>query len=382
MKKIRFGIIGCGLMGREFASTVARWCHLIDMDTRPEVVAICSRSLSPAKIDWFTANFPSIEQVTSDYRELLANDRVDAVYAALPHNMHREVYCQTVKAGKHLLGEKPFGMDLEDSLAIQETIEAHPNVHAACASQLIFFPSMQRILTMLEQDRFGRIIEVDAGFLHSSDLDPNKPINWKRIPAVNGEYGPMGDLGSHIAMVPFRAGWDVLDARAICSNIVTERPDAHGQQVPCDTWDNVTLLSTVKDPNHGNCFPWTLKMHRIMPGEMNTFYLNIFGTRASAKFSLRNPKQMQILEYTGQEQAWQTVEPGFVTPYKTITGRAYEFGALDAIMQMVSAFLYELSHGKRLSRVAACPTPQEMHGCHRLFTAALESHRTSRTIPL
>lgn len=382
MKKIRFGIIGCGLMGREFASTVARWCHLADMDVRPEITAICNRSLSPARIDWFTTHFPSIQQVTSDYRELLANDQVDAVYVALPHNKHGEVYGAALKAGKHLLGEKPFGMDLKDSLAIQETIQAHSEVHAACASQLIFFPGMQRILTMLEQDRFGRIIEVDAGFLHSSDLDPRKPINWKRDPEINGQYGPMGDLGSHVAMVPFRAGWDVLDTRAICSNIITERPDAHGHLVPCDLWDNVTLLSTVRDPRHGNCFPWTLKTHRIMPGELNTFYVNIFGTHASAKFSLRNPKQLQILIYTGGEQTWQTVEPGFVTPYKTITGKAYEFGALDAIMQMISAFMYELLHDEPLSHAAACPTPQEMHGCHRLFTAALESHSTSQTITL
>jgi predicted dehydrogenase len=223
---------------------------------------------------------------------------------------------------------------------------------------------------------------MDSGFLHSSDLDPHKPINWKRMPAINGDYGPMGDLGPHVAMIPFRAGWDVLDTRAICSNIIAERPDADGHMVPCDTWDNATLLSTVKDPSHGNLFPWTLRTHRIMPGEMNTFYVNIYGTRASARFSLRNPKQMQILQYTGAGQTWHTLEPGFVTPYTTITGKNFEFGALDAIMQMISAFMYELSHGAPLSPTAACPTPQEMHGCHRLFTAALESHGTGQTIVL
>ena len=41
MKRIRFGIIGCGLMGREFASAAARWGHLPEMDVRPEIVAVC-----------------------------------------------------------------------------------------------------------------------------------------------------------------------------------------------------------------------------------------------------------------------------------------------------------------------------------------------------
>ena len=41
MKRIRFGLIGCGLMGREFASAAARWCHLLKPDARPEIVAAC-----------------------------------------------------------------------------------------------------------------------------------------------------------------------------------------------------------------------------------------------------------------------------------------------------------------------------------------------------
>ncbi len=382
MKQVGFGIIGCGQMGREFASVVARWCHLTDMDVQPEIRAICNRSLTPARISWFTDNFPAIQQVTSDYRELLANDTVDAVYVALPHHLHGPVYCAALQAGKHLLGEKPFGMDLEAIQAIQAQITACPGVHAACASQLVFYPGIQRILHMLEQDRFGQIIEVDAGFLHSSDLDPLKPINWKRRVASNGEYGPLGDLGPHVALVPFRAGWQVLDTRAICSHVFSERPDGHGKRIPCETWDNATLLSRVRDPRHGNTFPWTLRAHRIMPGEMNTWYMSIYGTKASVKFSLRNVKELQILEYTGAEQVWQTVEVGFAPPYKTITGHNFEFGALDAIMQMIAAFMYELSHGKPLSPAATCPTPEEMHKCHLLFTAALESQNRGQTVSL
>jgi len=382
MKHIGFGIIGCGQMGREFASALARWCHLTDMDIRPEIRAICNRSLTPARIKWFADNFPSIQQVTADFQELLANDRIDAVYVALPHHLHGPVYCAAIKAGKHLLGEKPFGMDLAQSQAIRAQIKAHPDVHAACASQLIFYPAIQRILHMLEQDRFGRIIEVDSGFLHSSDLNPLKPINWKRQQAYNGEYGPMGDLGPHVALVPFRAGWQVLNTRAICTRIFTERPDANGTCVPCETWDNATLLSQVKNPKDGQTFPWTLRAHRIMPGEMNTWYMRVYGTKASVKFSLRNVKEMQVLEYAGAEQAWQTVEVGFAPPYQTITGHNFEFGALDAIMQMIAAFMYELSHGRPLSPAATCPTPEEMHKCHCLFTAALASQKQGQTVTL
>lgn len=44
MRIIKFGIIGAGLMGREFASACARWCHLTKMNVRPELVAVCDRN--------------------------------------------------------------------------------------------------------------------------------------------------------------------------------------------------------------------------------------------------------------------------------------------------------------------------------------------------
>ena len=58
----------------------------LEMPARPELVAICDRFDSiPADLArWYTENFPSIHQVTSDYKELLANPEVEAVYCAVP----------------------------------------------------------------------------------------------------------------------------------------------------------------------------------------------------------------------------------------------------------------------------------------------------------
>lgn len=382
MRVLRFGIIGCGMMGREFASAAARWCHLTGAEARPEVIAICNRTLSPGRVGWFTQNFPGISQVTDDYRALAANPELDAVYCAVPHHLHEEMYCAIIRAGKHLLGEKPFGMGLAANDAILKCMREHPAVLVRCASQFIYYPAVQRILRMAEAKAFGRIIEVDSGFLHSSDLDPAKTINWKRMPQYNGDYGVLGDLGTHVAFLPMRLGWKVENTRALCSNIMPERPDADGKPVPCDTWDNVTMLSELSDPATGERFPWTFRAARIMPGERNTWYLSVQGTKASARFSLKNPKRLELLEYTGGEQRWQQIDMGFETPYPTITGGIFEFGATDAFMQMMAAYLYEIVHGAPLSSSAACPTPEEMHSAHELFAAALESHRDQRVIAL
>ena len=380
MRTVRFGVIGCGLMGREFASAAARWCHLLDMDVKPEIVAICdpNTALHP----WYTENLPSVRQATQDYRELLANREVEAVYVAIPHHLHRDVYRAAIEAGKHLMGEKPFGIDQPACEAILDGARRRPEAFIRCSSESPFFPAMQRLCAMIEARRFGPIIEVNTGFLHSSDLDPDKPINWKRMIACNGEYGVMGDLGLHACHVGFRAGWSPRNVRAILSDIVKERPDGKGGRAPCRTWDNAILLCETADPAGGDPFPWTIKTQRIAPGQKNHWYTEILGTRASARWSSVHADILEVMEYDGGEQIWGQIQTGYESAFRTVTAGIFQFGFSDSILQMWAAFLYELHHGKPLRRFAGCVTPDEALLSHRLFTAALESNRTRRVVPL
>ena len=372
MKTIRFGIIGGGLMGKEFTAATARWATLIDPVAKPEAVALASGRAS--SFNWFTTNFPSIKQTTTNWRDLLNNDQIGALYIAVPHDLHEEMYVAAIEAGKHLFGEKPFGIDRRANEAIVAASEKHPNVFVRCSSEFPFYPGAQKICDLIDAGAFGKIIEVQTGFLHSSDLDPNKAINWKRQAKTNGEYGCMGDLGMHVCHVPFRAGWIPQTVRAVLSKIFAQRPDGKGATAPCDTWDNATLLSTTKDST-GNVFPWTLKTFRIAPGERNTWYLEVYGTSASARWSTREPKVLDLLEYKGKDQTWQRIQVGYEPPFKTITGANFEFGFPDCFVQMVAAFTHELTTGKPPKKFAGCVSIKETNLSHRLFTAALKSHR-------
>ena len=379
--EIRFGVIGCGLMGKEFASAAARWCHLDEDLPRPVITAVCDPN--PAAAAWFKDNFPTVKLVTTDHRQLLASNQVDAVYCAVPHDLHADVYIDVIEAGKHLLGEKPFGIDQDANKRIMEAIRQHPGVLVRSSSEFPFAPAMQRLCDMIDNKEFGRIIQVDAGFIHCSDLDPGKPINWKRIIARNGEYGCMGDLGLHVCHVPFRAGWVPRNVRAILSKIVRERPDGKGGTAACETWDNATMFCEAIDPVSGELFPMTLRTQRIAPGETNTWYITILGTRNSARFSSKNINILEIMPYTpGGEQNWQTVDIGHRTAFKSITGGIFEFGFSDSILQMWAAFVDELTNGKTRKTFAGCVRPEETELSHRLFTAALESQRAGTCVQL
>lgn len=374
MKTFRFGVIGCGLMGREFASAAARWMHLTDAKARPEIVAVCDTN--PELMAWFQTHLPSVRQATTDYRELLANPDVDAIYCAVPHVLHAEFYTDILKAGKHLLGEKPFGMDREQNRAIMAVLAEHPELIVRCSSEMPYFPGAQKVIALAASGEMGEILEVEAGFLHSSDIDPNKPINWKRMEHINGAYGCMGDLGMHVLHVPLRLGWRPETLHANLVKRVTERPDGKGNTVPCTTWDNATISSRVRTADQD--FPLILKTWRIAPGESNTWYIRILGMKKSAFFSTKQPRQWQWMDYQGGTQSWNTEDLGYGSVFPAITGKIFEFGFADAIQQMWAAFVDELAGGTANGFPCASPTEAAAH--HAVLTAALQSGLENRVV--
>jgi predicted dehydrogenase len=367
MREVRFGIIGCGLMGREFASAAARWLHLTGMKAKPRIVAVCDTN--PALMGWYTDALGPM-QVTTDYRELLANPEVEAVYCAVPHVLHAEIYPAILAAGKHLLGEKPFGMDLAQNRVISEAIAARPDLLVRCSSEMPFYPGAQKVVEFVRSGAVGAVLEVEACFLHSSDINPDKPINWKRMASVNGEYGCMGDLGMHVLHVPLRLGWRPARVTASLVKRVEMRPDGKGGRAACDTWDNATITCDV--PDAGGDFPMVLKTWRIAPGEANTWSIRVLGMRGSAFFTTKSPRQWSYMRYEpGGAQGWVTEDLGYTPLFGAITGGIFEFGFTDAIQQMWAAFVDELAGGD--AKGFPCATPQEAAAHHAVLTAALQA---------
>jgi len=376
---MRFGVIGCGLMGREFASAAARWMHLTNARARPEIIAVCDRN--PDMMAWFATHVSTLQQQSTDYHELLANDNIDAIYCAVPHVLHEDLYIDILNSGKHLLGEKPFGMDLSQNRKIQKAIDTatakNPDTLVRCSSEMPFFPGAQKVIDLVRTSDMGDIIEAECAFLHSSDLDPNKQINWKRMEDVNGNYGCMGDLGMHVLHAPLRLGWRPKQLSANLVNQVRERPNATGELVPCKTWDNATINTEVE--HNGHYFPMVLKTWRIAPGESNTWSIRVLGMKKSAFFTTKNPRQWQWMDYeSGGPQAWQVQDLGYQSLFPAITGDIFEFGFSDAILQMWAAFVDEVSGGD--ANGFHCATPEEAADHHAVLTAALDAGTTNKVV--
>jgi len=356
-------------MGKEAASSFGRWFTLNDFPVKAQLKAVCD--LNPKVLSWYEA-VPSVELLTADYKEMLARPDIDVVYVALPHNLHEKVYIEVLAAGKDLLGEKPFGIDLESVLRIHEAASVYGRF-VRCSSEVPFLPGPQRVLKEVQSGSLGQIIEIHAGFLHSSDMDPSKPINWKRQTKYCGEIGVMGDLGMHVLHIPLRLGWKPKHLSAQLQKIITERPDGNGKMTTCDTWNNATLNTTVEIDN--NMVPMTLEMKRIAPGETNTWYIEVLGTEGGVKYSTKDTKTLWTFKRE-DEQYWQRTDLGFKgVAFPTSNGGIFEPGFADCFMQMLAAFVAEREGF--LNGRFGCVTPEEAIESHYIFEASLKSFSNS-----
>ena len=368
-RQIGIGVVGGGLMGRESASAFARWRALIDVTVEPKLVGVAD--LNPAALEWFDDGQTFL---TPDYRQLLDRDEVEVVYVAVPHNLHEKIYREVLEAGKDLLAEKPFGIDLAAAAQIASVAES-TKLFVRCSSEFPFLPGAQRAIQLVRSGQLGRLLEVVFGLHHSSDIDPTKIANWKRQSATCGEIGVLGDLGMHVCHVPLRLKWLPTRLYAQLQKGYPERPDGKGGSAACDTWDNALLHTWTTIGGYE--VPMRLEMKRMAPGATNTWFFEVLGIDGGVRFSTAEPKTLWLFE-RAKEQFWKRTELGFSVPFKTITGGIFEVGFSDLIQQMWAAFLMEREGA--LGERFGCATPAEAVQSQCLFAAALQSQKAGDSV--
>lgn len=373
---MKIGIIGGGLMGRETASALARAFALDPVLTdAPELVAVADPH--EPTLDWYR-HVPTVTTRAANHHELLDRTDIDAVYVAVPHHLHEQIYLDVLAAGKDMLAEKPFGIDLASAQRISQAVEKSERF-VRCSSEFPFYPIARSAFELVRSGEIGTPISGRCAFLHSSDLDANKKINWKRQVETCGAIGVMGDLGLHVCHLPFRLGIRPSAVFAQLQSVYSERPDGHGGMAACDTWDNATLMTEASWAPDQN-FPFTFETKRIAPGEMNTWEFELIGTMGGVRISTKHPKTLWRFDLHEGEQRWIQTDVGSQSYFKTITGGIFEFGFSDAILQMWAAFALERAgelHGR-----FGCATPTEAVMSHQLFDAALRSHETRAMVDL
>ena len=122
-KKITLGVIGTGNHSRGIM------LPLIKKQADVGIKALCSATGATAGS---VSKKYSVDYITSDYKEIIADKSINAVYVATRHNMHAEIVIAALKAGKHVLVEKPLAMTLEELDEIKAAAAEQNLICAVC----------------------------------------------------------------------------------------------------------------------------------------------------------------------------------------------------------------------------------------------------------
>lgn len=181
MDAVRWGILP---VSRHFELRVAQPLHALE-----EAKAVAFASRDPAKTARALAR-SGTGKISTSYENLISDPDVEAVYISLPNHLHLEWSIRAMEAGKHVLCEKPFGLD---AAQVQEgaRIAARTGKFLMEAFMYRFHPQWRRVKQIIEAGEIGAVRAVHSFFAFNN----TDPSNIRNIKEAGG--GALYDIGCY-----------------------------------------------------------------------------------------------------------------------------------------------------------------------------------------
>ena len=210
--RVGWGLIGCGDISRKRVAPALRdsaSCELVAVSrARPELAEAFAREFNAPR--WY-----------SDWRELLLDQEIDAVYIATPVHLHAEQTIAAAEAGKHVLCEKPMALNVADCDRMIAACRAH-NVKLGIAYYRHFYPAVRRVKELVNSGELGVPVVVHINAFEWFDPSPSDSRAWLINKSLSGG-GPMFDFGCHRIEVLLDIFGDVKDVKATMGNTFFDR---------------------------------------------------------------------------------------------------------------------------------------------------------------
>ena len=203
MDKIRFAIIGCGRIAQRHAEHINKFGKL---------TAVCD--IKKERADALAAEYNCIAFTSIDDLLKSAND-IDVVSICTPNGLHMEHTIKSLKAGNHVLVEKPMALSVRDCESMIKTAE-DSNRRLFVVKQNRFNPPIQALKKVLDEKRLGRILSVQLNCFWNRNGDYYKDSDWKGSKKFDG--GTLFTQFSHFIDLLYWLLGDVKDVCAFLQN--------------------------------------------------------------------------------------------------------------------------------------------------------------------
>ena len=174
MQTLRFGIVGCGVIGPTHAAAIARL-----PDAQLVAVADSDAELAVKLAQTYDAT------PYADLQDMLDRADLDVVDVCTPSGLHAEQACRVMRSGRHVVVEKPMAITLTDADRMLR-VQRESGVKLAVVSQHRFDPAAQRVHALLEEGAFGRLVLGDAHVAWWRAQSYYDSCDWRGTWALDG----------------------------------------------------------------------------------------------------------------------------------------------------------------------------------------------------
>ncbi len=335
------------------------------------LVAACDASLESARS---TASRYGIAKVSADYHAITQDPEIDAVVIATPNDLHKPISLEALAAGKHVLCEKPLGLDTGECDEMAAATQKAGKVNQV-SFVYRFVPAMRYMKYLLDRGALGEIRHFRAFYLQSV---PEVWLGWRSDRKQAGS-GTLVDIGTHLVDFALYLVGGITSVSSWTKTFLPQRPVwSTDRLVDVDVDDAAGFLAEFACGATG-----VFEASRLVPGrgcgrgEYQSVEIN--GSKGSLIYYLQDPFHLQICPgapYSQDELLTTQVPEGFMkwhdTPRRMVedepnVGFRYDqaYAFTQAICGIQPEHLPDFQDGRR---------------CQAVVDAVLEAGRTRRWV--
>jgi predicted dehydrogenase len=273
VREIGVGMLGYAFMGKAHSNAYRKIAYMTwPPPLLPRLVSISGRDEEAVAE---AARRYGFEGYVTDWREQIADERIELFDNGGPNNLHAEPTIEAARAGKHVFCEKPLGRTAEESYEIWQSAE-QAGVKHLCAFNYRFVPAVRLAREMLEAGELGEVYHFRGRYLQEwGDIDDQV---WRFERAAAGS-GALGDLGAHVIDL---ARYLIGEISSVAGATKTFKADREVD----DAFETVAEFA-------GGAVG-TIEASRFCPGRKNAFAWEINGSKGSIAFDLERLNELQV----------------------------------------------------------------------------------------
>ncbi|MBU6410547.1 MAG: Gfo/Idh/MocA family oxidoreductase [Verrucomicrobia bacterium] len=296
-KTFRVGLIGWRFMGRAHSNAWRQAPRFFNLKANVELHTICGRK--PAAVQAARLQL-GWQNATGDWREIVSSPLIDIVDIVTPTHCHAEMAIEALKNGKHVLCEKPMGLNLKQCEQMFAAAQKARTVHMVCHNYRRI-PAIALAKKIISEGALGRIYHFRARYAQDRLADPEFPLDWRLQKETSGS-GVHSDINSHIIDLARYLVGEFKEVCGLVNTFITERPIAGEFSKGARKTGKVTA------PDSAAFIGWmesgamaNLEATRYALGRKNHIEIEINGAKGSIYFDFEDMNRLKF--YNGADPA-------------------------------------------------------------------------------